>query len=64
VLTVPARRLDGWDYETNPKEPHQKFTPQLPDPGNLKASDQIERLTLVPFGATQLRVSIFPKLNG
>jgi hypothetical protein len=64
VLTVPARRLDGWDYETNPKVPHQRFTPQLPDPDNLKASDQIERLTLVPFGATQLRVSIFPKLNG
>ena len=64
VLTVPARKLEGWDYETNPKEPHQRFTPQLPDPGNLKVSDQVERLTLVPFGATQLRVSIFPKLKG
>jgi len=64
ILTVPARKLESWDYETNPKEPHQRFTPQLPDPANLKASEKAERITLVPFGATQLRVSIFPKLKG
>jgi uncharacterized protein len=63
VLTVPARKLDGWEYETNPKEPHQKFTPQLPDPAKLNASGQVERITLVPFGATQLRMSVFPKLK-
>jgi uncharacterized protein len=63
VLTVPARKLEGWDYEINPKEPHQKFTPELPDAANLKASGPVERITLVPFGATQLRVSIFPKLK-
>jgi hypothetical protein len=63
VLTVPARKLEGWDYETNPKEPHQRFTPKLPDPANLNASGPVERLTLVPFGATQLRMSIFPKLK-
>ena len=63
VLTVPARKLKNWDYETNPKEPHQRFTPHLPDPGSLDASDQVERITLVPFGGTQLRVSIFPKLK-
>ena len=63
VLTVRARKLEGWDYETNPKEPHQRFTPHLPDPASLKASGEVERLTLVPFGATQLRMSIFPKLK-
>ena len=63
VLTVSARKLDGWDYETNPKEPHQRFTPHLPDPEKIKPSSQVERLTLVPFGATQLRISIFPKLK-
>jgi DUF1680 family protein len=63
VLTVPARKLEGWDYERNPKEPHQRFTPHLPDPGSLKPDDQVGRLTLVPFGATQLRISIFPKLK-
>jgi uncharacterized protein len=64
VLTVPARKLEGWSYETNPKEPHQRFTPQLPDTGSLNASAQVERITLVPFGATQLRMSIFPKVKG
>jgi hypothetical protein len=64
VLTVAARKLEGWKFETNPKEPHQRFTPQLPDPDNLKASDQVERITLVPFGATQLRISIFPRQKG
>jgi hypothetical protein len=63
VLTVPARKLEGWGYAMNPKEPHQRFTPQLPDPANLKASGPVERITLVPFGATQLRMSIFPKLK-
>jgi uncharacterized protein len=63
VLSVPVRKLDGWDYETNPKEPHQRFTPHLPDLDKVKASDHIERLTLVPFGASQLRISIFPKLK-
>ncbi len=63
VLTVPARKLDGWDYETNPKDPHQRFTPHLPSPDKLKPSGNVERVTLVPFGATQLRISIFPKLE-
>jgi hypothetical protein len=63
ILTVPARKLVGWDYEMNTKEPHQRFTPYLPDPSKLTARGQVERLTLVPFGATQLRMSIFPKLE-
>jgi uncharacterized protein len=63
VLTVSARKLDGWDYEINPKEPHQRFTPHLPEAEKIKPSSQVEHLTLVPFGATQLRISIFPKLK-
>ena len=63
VLTVPARKLEKWDYEINPKEPHQRFTPQLPSEDKLESGGQVEQLTLVPFGATQLRVSIFPKLR-
>ncbi len=62
-LTVPASKLPGWDFETNPKAPHQKFTPHLPAAGKLQASGAVERITLVPFGATKLRMSIFPKLK-
>lgn len=63
ALTVPARKLEGWDYQVNPKPPHQRFTPQLPDPAGIHADSGIERLTLLPFGATNLRMSIFPKLK-
>ncbi|HZP07005.1 MAG TPA: hypothetical protein VFB43_19050 [Terracidiphilus sp.] len=63
TLTVSAHKLDGWDYEINPNEPHQRFTPHLPAPAKVKPSPNIERLTLVPFGATQLRISIFPQLK-
>jgi uncharacterized protein len=63
ALTVPARRLANWDFETNPKEPHQRFTPHLPDADNLQPSGAVERITLVPFGATKLRMSIFPRLK-
>lgn len=62
-LTIPARKLAGWDFETNPNPPHQKFTPHLPDPNKLQASGPLERIRLVPFGATKLRMSIFPKLK-
>jgi uncharacterized protein len=63
LLTVPARKLGGWDYEISPKEPHQRLTPRLPDPDKMNPSGEVEQLTLVPFGATQLRISIFPKLR-
>lgn len=63
ILTVPAQKLEGWDFEINPKEPHQRFTPQLPDVTELEPTGVFERITLVPFGATQLRISVFPKLK-
>jgi hypothetical protein len=63
TLSVPARKIEGWDYETNPKAPHQKFTPHLPAADKINATGPVERITLVPFGATQLRMSIFPKVK-
>jgi hypothetical protein len=37
-------------------------TPQLPDPATLaeRLSPQIETATLVPYGCTHLRISVFP----
>jgi hypothetical protein len=63
TLTIPARKLQNWKYEVNPKAPHQKFTPPLPESANIQSSPTTERLTLLPFGATKLRMSIFPKLD-
>jgi hypothetical protein len=63
TLSVPARKIDGWDFETNPKAPHQRFTPHLPAADKINASGPVEQITLVPFGATQLRMSIFPKVK-
>jgi len=40
-----------------------RFTPPLPDPQKLaaKLSDEVEELELLPYGATLLRVTVFPR---
>lgn len=63
-LVVPAREVEGWELRSNPQNPKQKFTSPLPKSGTYKTSNKLERIALVPYGATQLRVSIFPKLKG
>lgn len=64
TLTVPARKIEGWELQANPDNPEQKFTPPLPDLTVSKVSDAAETLTLVPYGSTQLRMTIFPDLQG
>jgi hypothetical protein len=64
VLTVPLRKIEGWELLSNPENPAQKFTPALPDLSKSKISDTVERVALVPYGSTHLRVTIFPALKG
>ncbi len=54
--------VDGEFKDTELKGDFQ-FTPPLPDPATLheRLSDQVEEVTLVPYGCTKLRISIFPK---
>lgn len=42
------------------------FTPQLPDPASLPArlESAVEKVTLVPYGCTRLRISVFPFAGG
>ena len=62
TLTVPVRKIEDWNLQTNPKDPNQKFTPPLPELGTSKISDTVECVALVPYGSTHLRITIFPEL--
>jgi hypothetical protein len=63
MLTVPARRIEDWELQSNPDNMSQKFTPPLPDLSTSRVCDTGERVSLIPYGATQLRVTIFPALR-
>jgi hypothetical protein len=64
TLTVPARKIEGWDLKSTPQNGAQKMTPPLPDLSSRKVSETSERVSLVPYGSTQLRVTVFPSLRG
>lgn len=62
TLTVPMRKIEDWDLQSNPGDSNQKFTPPLPELGTSKIIGAVERVALVPYGATHLRITIFPEL--
>jgi uncharacterized protein len=61
TLTVALRKLSGWQLLSPEKHPERLQTPPLPsvDRATL-ATTELERVALVPYGSTQLRMTIFP----
>jgi hypothetical protein len=60
TLSVPVRKIEGWELQANPGQPEQKFTPPLPDLSLNRPAGEVERVSLVPYGSTQLRLTVFP----
>ena len=63
TLTAPARTIEGWELQADPANAKQLFTPPLPEVEEHKLGAE-QTLTLVPYGATHLRLTIFPDTCG
>ena len=64
-LTVPLKKIPGWELRADPRHPGRRQTPPLPEideeMSNALATAPVEQVTLVPYGATHLRLTILPK---
>lgn len=65
-LVTRARRVRGWKLmHIQDAERDWTFTPPLPDPVTLpdQLEKEVEQITLVPYGSTKLRLTVFPVAN-
>ena len=55
LIRVPARKVKDWTLLED------RYTPPLPAPGHYRCESELDTLTLVPYGSTRLRISVFPR---
>ncbi|MBV9062383.1 MAG: glycoside hydrolase family 127 protein [Alphaproteobacteria bacterium] len=65
-LTVPLKRIPGWDLRVDARHADRRQTPPLPEIDDelskALATASVEQVALVPYGATHLRLTVFPKV--
>lgn len=62
-LVVPLRKIPGWDLKPDPEHPKRLRTPPLPEASTTAQATKpdIENIAFSPYGATHLRLTVFPK---
>ncbi len=66
TITVQAHPIHGWDLtQTVVNGEAATFTPRLPDATLIPTmiSAEVEQLRLIPYGCTELRLTVFPHLK-
>jgi uncharacterized protein len=59
ALEVPVRRIQGWDLaRPGTNDANSFMTPSLPE--DRSGTGPVEKISLVPLGSTQLRLTVFP----
>jgi DUF1680 family protein len=65
-LIVSLKKIPGWELDADTQHPERKKTPPLPfvEGTMTKTLEKVEteRVALVPYGATQLRLTVFPQI--